>query len=174
MRDDIEAMIEAYDLHPLPPEGGWFRRTGAGDEDTTGRPAWSSILLLLTEGEFSGMHRLPFDELWFYHQGGPLEMLLLAPDGEAHTVLLGADPGNGEQPQRLVPAGWWMGARTIGAWTLAGTYMCPGFHPDDYEGGDADELAAAYPAAEEQIRALCRTDAAVRMGGTGANPTAKH
>lgn len=172
----LEDLIRAYELQPLPPEGGWFRRTGAGNEDATGRPAWSSILLLLTEAHFSGLHRLPHDELWFFHRGDPLELLLLDPHGQAHAAVLGPVHEAGEHLQYRVPAGWWMGARPApgGDWTLAGTYMYPGFHPSDYEGGDAAELVATYPDAAEQIRALCRADAATRMGGTGANPTAEH
>ena len=47
----------------------------------------------------------------------------------------------------VVPAGTWMGARVApgGEWSLFATTMAPGFIPGDYEGGDADELAAAYP-----------------------------
>jgi uncharacterized protein len=174
--DTLAGLIRAHDLQPLLPEGGWFSRTYAGEEDATGRPAWSAILVLLAEDNFSAMHRLPFPELWHYYQGDVLEMLLLRPDGESRTVLLGPDPAAGHHVQFLVPSGWWQGARLVpgGHWTLAGTTMTPGFHPADYEGGDADALAAAYPDAAQQIRARCRTDAAVSMGGTGANPTAEH
>ena len=51
-----------------------------------------------------------------------------------------------------------MGARvaTGGDWSLFATTMAPGFIPSDYEGGDADELAAAYPGHAPRIRALCR------------------
>jgi hypothetical protein len=42
--------------------------------------------------------------------------------------------------------------------------MAPGFVPADYEGGDAGELCARYPAAADRIRALCRPDAPRRFG----------
>jgi len=43
-----------------------------------------------------------------------------------------------------------------GQWSLFASSMAPGFLPADYEGGEADSLAAAYPAHEALIRALCR------------------
>jgi len=151
-----------YGLEPLPVEGGLFRRTWAGPEDETGRPAGSAIIILFSaaDGLFSAMHRLPIDEVWHFYRGDPVELLLLAPSGEARVELLGRD-----RVQLVVPAGTWMGGRVApgGRWALCGTTMAPGFVPSDYEGGDADELCARYPSYAEHIRALCRPEAPVRM-----------
>jgi predicted cupin superfamily sugar epimerase len=159
---DLAALAARHDLTPLPVEGGLFRRTWAGPADATGRPAGSAILALFAVEDdlFSAMHRLPIDEVWHHYRGDPLELLLLAPTGEARVELLGP-----ESVQRVVPAGTWMGARvaTGGRWALCGTTMAPGFVPADYEGGDADTLCARYPAVADRIRALCRPGAPVRL-----------
>ncbi|NUR59738.1 MAG: cupin domain-containing protein [Catenulispora sp.] len=156
-------------LEPLPAEGGRFRRTWAGPEDASGRPAGSAILMLLTAepGDFSAMHRLPIDEVWHFYRGDALELLLLHADGRHEVRLLGGGDGELVQTvvQFVVPAGTWMGARVApgGAWSLFGTTMAPGFVPADYEGGDVEELVRRYPEREVLIRALCRADGPRRM-----------
>jgi uncharacterized protein len=150
---DLADLAARHGLEPLPVEGGLFRRTWAGPPDETGRPAGSAILLALSheDGLFSAMHRLPIDEVWHFYRGDPVELLLL---GDEPRVELLGDP----QVQLTVPAGTWMGARVAdgGRWALCGTTMAPGFVPADYEGGDAEALAARYPAVADRIRALCR------------------
>lgn len=156
MRETVARLAARYGLEPLPAEGGLFRRTWAGPVDSTGRPAGSAIIVLFSahDGLFSALHRLPIDEVWHFHRGDPLELLLLRPDGTARVEILGPE----HQVQLVVPAGTWMGAQVApgGDWTLCGTTMAPGFVPSDYEGGDRDQLIARYPAVAGRIRALCR------------------
>lgn len=161
MDQEIAALADQYGLAPLAVEGGLFRRTWAGPPDAAGRPAGSAIVVLLAEGDFSAMHRLPIDEVWHFYRGDPLELRLLADSDGTRVEVLGA----GGHVQLTVPAGTWMGARVRpgGRWSLCGTTMAPGFVPADYEGGDADVLAARYPAEADLIRALCRQDAPLRF-----------
>ncbi|MFF3765485.1 cupin domain-containing protein [Streptomyces sp. NPDC001922] len=154
-------LARMYGLRPLPLEGGLFHRTWAGPEQPDGHPAGSAILLLLSaeEGHFSALHRLPRDEVWHFHLGDPVELLLLEPGGDSRVEVLGPDIRAGAHLQYVVPGGTWMGARVRpgGARTLLGCTMAPGFSPVDYEGGDADELSARYPLHGELIRTLSRT-----------------
>lgn len=167
MTEDPAEVAARYGLRPLPVEGGLFRRTWTGPPDSSGRPAGTAILLLLAAREdlFSALHRLPIDEVWHFHRGDPVELLLLDPVGGARTAVLGPDPVAGHHVQFTVPAGTWMGAQVTlgGSWALCGTTMAPGFLPSDYEGAVADDLVAAYPGAAEGIRALCRPGTPLRM-----------
>ncbi|GAA4856011.1 cupin domain-containing protein [Saccharopolyspora rosea] len=167
MTEDPAEVAARYGLRPLPVEGGLFRRTWTGPPDGSGRPAGTAILLLLAarDGLFSALHRLPIDEVWHFHRGDPVALLLLDPGGGARTAVLGHDPAAGHHVQFTVPAGTWMGGRVApgGSWALCGTTMAPGFLPSDYEGAAADDLAAAYPSAAEDIRALCRPGTPLRM-----------
>jgi predicted cupin superfamily sugar epimerase len=153
-----EELVAHYALEPLPREGGLFRRTWAGPEGPDGRPAGSAIVVLLTADDFSALHRLPTDEIWHHYLGDPLELLLLAPDGTARTVVLGPDLRAGQHVQYTVPAGTWMGGRVAdgGAWTFFGCTMAPGFTYADYEHGDAADLTARYPGQAARIMELCR------------------
>ena len=74
-----EALAAALDLELLPLEGGLFRRTFTGGGAT-------AILFMLIGDDFSAMHRLAGDEIYFHHAGSPLRMLLIDPDGAAREV----------------------------------------------------------------------------------------
>lgn len=155
-----EALIDFYGLTPLPREGGRFRRTWAGPERADGRPEGSAIVMLLTAepGDFSALHRLPTDEIWHFYRGDPLALFLLREDGGARTVILGPDVLGGQYVQFTVPAGTWMAAEVAdgGSWALFGCTMAPGFTFEDYEHGDAAELAARFPQEAARIAALSR------------------
>ena len=155
----VAELIERFRLEPLPLEGGFFVETWRGEE-RDGRPAGTSILVLLAEArdQFSALHRLPIPEVWHYHLGDPIQMLLLQPDGTSVVVWLGPEIGSGHVLQQVVPARTWMGARVRpgGKWSSFGATMAPGFVPADYEAGDGDALVAAYPERAELIRALWR------------------
>ncbi|MEW2075143.1 MULTISPECIES: cupin domain-containing protein [unclassified Streptomyces] len=153
-------LVAHYGLEPIPREGGRFRQTWAGPARPDGRPEGTAVVALLTDapGDFSAMHRLPTDEIWHFHLGDPLDLLLLAPDGTARTPVLGPDVLGGQHVQLTVPAGTWMGARVAagGAWTLFGCTMAPGFTYEGYEHGDAAELTARHPEWAALIMELCR------------------
>ncbi|GAA2453518.1 cupin domain-containing protein [Streptomyces glaucus] len=155
-----EDLVAHYGLEPIPREGGLFRRTWTGPARPDGRPEGTAILALLTSrpGDFSALHRLPADEIWHFHLGDALELLLLGADGTVDTAVLGPDVLGGQHVQFTVPAGTWTGGRVAagGAWTLFGCTMAPGFTYEDYEHGDAAELTARYPAAADRIGPLCR------------------
>ncbi len=168
----VDALIELLELTPLPVEGGLFRQTWRSNRHWPGndRPAGTAIFALLTTDadSFSAMHRLPTDEVYHFYLGDPLEMLQLHPDGRTERTILGQDLLGGQHVQHVVPARSWMGSRllpgagTVG-WGLVGTTMAPGFVPEDYEGGDAEELAARYPGEAELIRTLTRPHEPMRM-----------
>jgi predicted cupin superfamily sugar epimerase len=153
-------LVAHYGLEPIPREGGRFRQTWAGPARPDGRPEGTAVVVLLTDapGDFSALHRLPADEIWHFHLGDPLQLLLLAPDGTTRTPVLGPDVLGGQHVQLTVPAGTWMGARVAagGAWTLFGCTMAPGFTYEGYEHGDAAHLTARYPERAALIVELCR------------------
>ncbi|WP_037674683.1 cupin domain-containing protein [Streptomyces griseus] len=153
-----EDLVAYYGLEPIPREGGLFRRTWTGPARADGRPEGTAIVALLTADDYSALHRLPTDEVWHFHLGDPLELLLLAPDGASRTAVLGPDILAGQHPQLTVPAGTWMGGRVVagGAWTFFGCTMAPGFTAEGYEHGDAAQLTVRYPAEAARILELCR------------------
>jgi predicted cupin superfamily sugar epimerase len=146
-RDYGVQLAERLRLHPLPEEGGLFRETH--------RDAHSSaIYFMLLDPMVSALHRLTGDEVYHWHAGAPLDLLLLHPEGRAERVLLGPDVLAGQRPQLRVPAGVWQGSSSAGEWTLVGTTMAPPFDWLGFELGSAEPLAARFANVADRIRAL--------------------
>jgi uncharacterized protein len=58
----------------------------------------------------------------------------VSPDGhEEEALLLGPDLATGQRPQRIVPPGCWQTSVSLGAWTLAGCTVSPGFEFAGFE-----------------------------------------
>jgi predicted cupin superfamily sugar epimerase len=128
---DAAQVIESLGLQPHP-EGGWFAETWQAEAGAGERPAGTSIVFLLQAGEVSRWHRLDAPEVWHFHAGDPLE-LRIHDDGSDTTNRLGSDIAAGERPQAVVPADAWQTAHSLGAWTLVGCTMAPGFSFDGFE-----------------------------------------
>ncbi|MEU5881867.1 cupin domain-containing protein [Spirillospora sp. NPDC047279] len=136
----------ALDLLPHP-EGGWYRETWktsasfAPDGYPGERASATGIYFLLPPGEESMWHAVRSDEVWLWHSGGPLTLLLGGdgdrPDetrpGGTTAVTLGADLRAGQVPQAVVPAGAWQAARPAAAReVLVSCVVSPGFDFADF------------------------------------------
>ncbi len=123
---DPAAIIARLGLQPHP-EGGFYRETWRAPE-AGGRSAATGILFLLRTGERSHWHRVDAAELWLWHAGTALS-LLVAPgdDGPVVPHRLGPDVLAGDQPQMLVPAGAWQAATADAGWALVSCVVVPGF-----------------------------------------------
>ena len=115
------------------PEGGHYRETFRDARVVDGgRSASTAIYFLLAAGEVSRWHRVDAAEVWHWYAGAPLALDMRAELGDAGagttlSLLLGAELAAGERPQAVVPAGTWQQARSLGAWTLVGCTVAPGF-----------------------------------------------
>jgi len=131
-----EEVISLLDLRPHP-EGGHFAETYRTETTQVAgaraRAHGTAIYFLLRKGERSHWHRVDADEMWHYYAGAPLELQLAAEDAAPSAVILGPDLAAGERPQRLVPAGVWQAARSLGDWTLVGCTVTPAFEFDGFE-----------------------------------------
>jgi predicted cupin superfamily sugar epimerase len=161
---DAQAVIDRLGLIPHPEEGGHFRETYRAPETIAADPVRyqgsrsfsTAIYYLLTPQTFSHMHLLESDEIFHFYAGDPVEQLLLHPNGAAQTVILGPDLFAGQEPQHLVPARVWQGARLApgGRWALLGCTVAPGFDFADYHHGTRQALAEGWPALNAPQQAL--------------------
>ena len=109
------------------PEGGWYRQTFS--DDVAGQRAHSTLIYFLLEaGVHSAWHRVDSAEVWHWYAGAPLELRI-----DRTTITLGNDLLAGERPQGVVPRGAWQSARSLGAWTLVGCTVAPGFEFEHFE-----------------------------------------
>lgn len=130
---DADAVIAALGLAPHP-EGGFYRETWRHrPEAAETRGAGTAIYYLLRAGEVSAWHRVDAAEIWHHYAGAPL-MLSVSEDGnQVNRHRLGPDLAAGERPQRVVPAGAWQSAESLGAWTLVGCTVSPAFEFAGFE-----------------------------------------
>jgi predicted cupin superfamily sugar epimerase len=164
--DDI---IRIFDLKPLPGEGGWYSETHrssefipreALDERYSGPRAYSTVIYyMITADDCSKMHRVASDEIFCYHMGDPVKMLLLFPGGAGEQIVIGSDLAAGQIPQMIVPAGTWFGCciepqSSRAGYSLMSCIVAPGFEFEDYQQGQRDKLLARYPEETDLIKRL--------------------
>ncbi|MGN6184829.1 MAG: cupin domain-containing protein [Thermoanaerobaculia bacterium] len=131
MTPRAQHLIDTLGLQPHP-EGGWYRQIFKSVQrvtrhsDGADRSALTTIYFLLVEGTHSAWHRVSSDEVWHFYEGDPLE--LLTPD---RTITLDAN-----HRVHVIHANEWQAARPLGAYTLVGCTVGPGFEFDDFEMSD--------------------------------------
>ncbi|MFN4090620.1 MAG: cupin domain-containing protein [Alphaproteobacteria bacterium] len=121
-----EQVIAALGLMPHP-EGGHFREMFRASSPAGIRAAATSIYYLLAANERSHWHRVDADEIWAFHAGEPLELLISMDGINVDRRLLGPDIAAGHRPQAVVPGGAWQAAQPLGGWTLVGCVVAPAF-----------------------------------------------
>ncbi|MBL1102788.1 cupin domain-containing protein [Streptomyces coffeae] len=137
------ATAECLGLRPHP-EGGWYRETWRSEVSARlpgyagERATATAIYFLLTPGEESRWHVVLSAELWMWHRGGPLRLLLGGagerPEADQPTeVVLGPDIAAGQRPQAVVPRGVWQAARPAAdEEVLVSCVVSPGFEFADF------------------------------------------
>jgi uncharacterized protein len=131
---DAQEIIRLLELQPHP-EGGHYRETFRDSQSVdavSGRAASTAIYFMLQAGEISRWHRVDAAEVWHWYAGAPLALSII--EGEQKfDVRLGVDLAAGERPQAVVPARAWQQAQSLGAWTLVGCTVAPGFEFAGFE-----------------------------------------
>ncbi len=144
MGERAEKIIERLGLQPHP-EGGHFRETFRDPVQRDGRAASTAIYFLLRAGERSHWHRVDAAELWHWYAGAPLALHVAETGQPAQRLILGTALEDGQRPQGLVPTGAWQSAESLGAYSLVGCTVAPGFEfagfelaPDGWSPPDAE------------------------------------
>ncbi len=159
---NAEFWIKHLALNPHP-EGGWYKEVYRAKEEISinalpnryngNRNTATSIYFMLEEGNISHFHRIKSDEIWYFHAGEACIVYLLHPNGELEAVHLGINIENGEVLQVLMPKNTWFAAKPLGAYTLVGCMVAPGFDFQDFELAD-EKLLQQYPQHAEIISPL--------------------
>ena len=134
MHPRAQQLIDTLGLLPHP-EGGWYRQLYKSEvlvkrtSDGEVRTALTTIYFLLVEGTYSAWHNVQGDEVWHFYEGEPLELLSRATEDEEPLVRVLDDVNRVE----IVRAHHWQAARPLGAYTLVGCTVGPGFEFADFE-----------------------------------------
>jgi predicted cupin superfamily sugar epimerase len=157
---DTKAIIEHYNLQPLPVEGTLFTSTYRSLANLpNGDPVGTGMIGLYADEpkSFSCFHKLPSDEIWHFYGGDPLKLVLLFPDGSSEDIILGDKVLGGQHVQYVIPRGVWQAGYMMpgGHYSLFGCTVAPGFTSKGFEAGVAEELLKKYPDRAEDIIRLC-------------------
>jgi predicted cupin superfamily sugar epimerase len=140
-----DAIIRLLKLKPHP-EGGWFSETFRDPKSTCGRAHSTAIYFLLKKGEASAWHRVDSAEVWHWYAGAPLQLQIAKAIAKPKAHVLGNDLAKAQRPQIVVPAHSWQCARSLGAFTLVGCTVAPGFLFETFELATSSETLAPAPA----------------------------
>lgn len=153
--------IDTLQLQPHP-EGGFYKETYRSTQSIiapngTQRNMGTAIYYLLENEDRSHFHRIASDEIWFFHEGQPLEIICIM-DGRIDIILLGTDLANSETPQAVIPANTWFGARVKdgAGHALVSCTVAPGFDFADFEMADRERLLQEFPQLHEWVLAFTR------------------
>ncbi len=149
-------IIDKLKLIPHP-EGGFYRETYRSgyrivNDKNENRNLSTAIYYLLEAEEKSLFHRIQSDELWFFHLGQPLEIILIE-DARLTTIMLGNDIENNEVPQITIPANTWFAARVKNGkgFALVSCTVAPGFDFEDFDLAKREELMQQFAHLKEVI-----------------------
>ena len=104
-----EEVVERLGLVPLEGEGGMYRSTYECDRTLEGVSIGSAIYYFLHGEAFSHLHLLTGDEVYFYHGGGPVDLVALFPALETD----------------------WKRGRSPSIWCRQGSGRAPGWPPEE-------------------------------------------
>jgi uncharacterized protein len=150
MDREINKIIHRLGLKKLEVEGGFFKETYRSEQKLeNSKNIATAIYYLLTNKDFSRLHKLPSDEIYHFYLGDAVEMLNLYEDGTSDIIILGNDILQEQKPQILVPKNTWQASRLKkgGTFALMGTTMSPGFDHSDYSDAKdyLQEILDRYP-----------------------------
>ena len=153
---NAQAIIDKLKLIPHP-EGGFYKETYRSghtivNEKKENRHVCTAIYYLLEDEGRSLFHRIRSDELWFFHLGQALEIVLIQ-DGHVTTIMLGNDIEKGELLQAMIPANTWFAARIKNAdgFSLVSCAVSPGFDFADFDLAKRKDLFQQFPHLKEVI-----------------------
>ena len=162
--DRASTLIRLLSLLPHPERGHYAETYRATAKVETGthvgsRSAGTAIYFLITaEHGSTYLHRLISDEIFHLYEGGPLDVLMLFPDGAGDVKRLGTNLEAGERPQIVIPAGTWFGTILCdeSPYCLFGCTVAPGFEFRDFELAAGPELGLRYPRFADLIGRMSR------------------
>ena len=147
---NAKQIIQKFHLKPHP-EGGYYSETYRSAEFLVNnkgekRNVTSAIYFLLENQDRSHFHRIKSDELWFFHQGEPLEIVMIQ-NGQIISIILGNNIEKGEIPQARIPSNIWFASKikTGMGYSLVSCIVSPGFDFVDFELAQRQKLLQNYP-----------------------------
>lgn len=152
-------IVQELQLEPHVIEGGYFRvlyrspkettREGEGG-NTVSRVLMSSIYYALTaESSVNYLHKNHSTILHYFLRGSPIKYVVITPDGQYTTTVLGPGLQAGHKLHLNVPGGYWKTAKLLygsdSDYGLISEVVCPGFDYEDETIAKLEDLKTVLP-----------------------------
>lgn len=139
------------------PEGGFYREVyrskGTLIPEATGVPCslGTTIYFLLPAGKFSALHKISFDEQWFFLGGNPIIIYEII-NGKIKETQLDAS-----RPWHLVKGKTWFGSKPKMAegYSLTCCTVIPGFDLSDFKLANYEKMKSEYPELNDFLKEMC-------------------
>ncbi len=133
-------------------EGGYYRQTYESVNQVQTKHGQRSLAntiyyLLTADSPIGHFHLNRSDITHFFHSGGPIEYLLVSPDGKLETITMGRNHKRGEVLSFTCPAGWWKSSHLSEGVKLGliSEITTPGFCTEDLEIADLEGFVMRFP-----------------------------
>ncbi len=162
-------VIEKLSLIPHP-EGGYYGETyrsellvDPGSSFSGKRHVATCIYFLLSTGDVSKLHRIKSDEIWYHHEGDPVEVVWVDDEGGMQSQVCGPLSLDYD-PQVIVKKDTLFGARlTCGneksaGYGLVSCSVSPGFSFDDFHMPGLNEIRGEFPNLDKDLVSFIKTE----------------
>ena len=160
---NIKRLIKELNLKQHP-EGGWYnevyrsemliKKDQLNESFSGSRNVLTSIYYLLNNDQFSAFHKIKSPETWYFHEGMPLIIHLIDPEGGYKHIEL-SNRLNGKLQYTVEPNTWFaVQIKEEYGYTLTSCAVAPGFDFDDFEMGKKAELISLFPQHHDIISRL--------------------
>jgi predicted cupin superfamily sugar epimerase len=139
------------------PEGGYYREVYRSPmamvAEETGTPCslGTTIFFLLPAGKFSALHKISFDEQWFFLDGNPISIFEIVGGKVKETIL------DRERPWHLVKGKTWFGSKPVKGegYSLACCTVIPGFDLSDFKLANYEKMKSEFPELNDFLKEMC-------------------
>jgi predicted cupin superfamily sugar epimerase len=143
-------LIKKFELKEHP-EGGYFKEVYLSDISIGEYKSSSVIYFLLEQNNFSGFHKIKFDEIWSFNYGSPLTVVEISEDGNLKETTLGIDTF-----VYVVKGGTIFASYVKDGFSLVSCIVSPSFDYQDFYLYKRDELLNMFPKHASKITLLTR------------------
>ncbi len=156
---DYQKIITQLKMLPHP-EGGFFVETYRSVPTQNGEEFMTVIYFLLLPNQVSYWHAIDQDEMWFFHQGNPVDVYCISENGDFQILPLGPFGNTSDSPQQLVTKKTIFGSKMRGdtGFSLVSCVVSPAFQFETFKLFQREELVKKFPLLETEIDYLKRQD----------------
>ena len=170
----VQEIMQKFRLSGNPRSGAysWVYTSPTWTAEAISRPAAGSSYFLLAGSENLRFQSFDCDEVWYFHEGCGMKLMVLSTDGTMRTFELGV--GGAAMPMVLIPKGQIFAAENVdpAGYSFISCMTIPALETAGIRVWQREELLARYPQAKEAIErytdapwGAARTQETAQAGG---------